>query len=256
MTTISIANQKGGVAKTTTALCLANGLQECGYKVLMIDMDPQCNTSSTYKAVQEDTNTLYDLLHEDCTIEEAIQETDSGDIISGDNHLAGIEGEFAAHIKNYSLLRKKLTEIADNYDFTIIDTPPNIGFYMTSALVASDGVIVPLKAEKFAIDGLAQIMSNINDAKDVNPDLKIYGVLLTVYDKRTALDTIVHDQLPEIGKEQDFNVFRTSIRTCQQIKEAQSRQVRLFDEYPNCNAAIDYANLIRELLEQLKKEDE
>ncbi len=124
---------------------------------------------------------------------------------------------------------------------------------MTSALVASSGVIIPLKAEKFAIDGLAQIMANINDAKDVNPDLKIYGVLLTVYDKRTALDSLVHEQLPEIGKQQGFKVFKTAIRTCQQIKEAQSRQVRLFDEYPNCNAAIDYANLIKELLEEVKK---
>ncbi len=255
MITITIANQKGGVAKTTTALCLANGLQECGYRVLMIDMDPQCNTTTTYKAVQEDTNTLYDLLHESCSIAEAIQTTESGDIISSDVHLAGIEGEFAAHIKNYTLLRKKLREIEDNYDYTIIDTPPNIGFYMTSALVASDGVIVPLKAEKFAIDGLAQIMGNIKDARDVNPSLKVYGVLLTVYDKRTALDTIVHDQLPEIGKEQGFHVFNTSIRTCQQIKEAQSRQVRLFDEYPSCNAAIDYANLIKELLEIIKKEE-
>ena len=253
MITISIANQKGGVAKTTTALCLANGLQECGYKVLVIDMDPQCNTSSTYRAIQENTATLYDFLHEDCTIEEAIQTTESGDIISGDSNLAGIEGEFAAHIKNYSLLRKALKTIDDKYDFAIIDTPPNIGFYMTSALVASSGVIVPLKAEKFAIDGLAQIMANSNDAKDVNPDLQIYGVLLTVYDKRTALDTVVHDQLPEIGKERGFKVFKTSIRTCQQIKEAQSRQVRLFDEYPNCNAAIDYANLIKELLEEVKK---
>ena len=253
MITISIANQKGGVAKTTTALCLANGLQECGYKVLMIDMDPQCNTSSTYRAVQENTATLYDFLHEDATLEEAIQTTDSGDIVSGDNNLAGMEGEFAAHIKNYSLLKKALKTIDDRYDFAIIDTPPNIGFYMTSALVASSGVIIPLKAEKFAIDGLAQIMANINDAKDVNPDLKIYGVLLTVYDKRTALDSLVHEQLPEIGKQQGFKVFKTAIRTCQQIKEAQSRQVRLFDEYPNCNAAIDYANLIKELLEEVKK---
>ena len=253
MITIAIANQKGGVAKTTTALCLANGLQECGYKVLMIDMDPQCNTSSTYRAIQENTATLYDLLHEDCTIEEAIQTTESGDIISGDNNLAGIEGEFAAHIKNYSLLRKALKTIDDKYDFAIIDTPPNIGFYMTSALVASSGVIVPLKAEKFAIDGLAQIMANINDAKDVNPDLQIYGVLLTVYDKRTALDTVVHDQLPQIGKERGFKVFKTSIRTCQQIKEAQSRQVRLFDGYTNWKGAIDYANLIKEWLEEVKK---
>lgn len=253
MTTIAIANQKGGVAKTTTALCLANGLQECGYRVLMIDMDPQCNSSSTYRAVQENTNTLYDFLHEDCTLKDAIQTTDSGDIVSGDSNLAGIEGEFAAHIKNYSLLRKALRSIEDQYDFAIIDTPPNIGFYMTSALVASSGVIIPLKAEKFAIDGLAQIMSNINDAKDVNPELEIYGVLLTVYDKRTALDSLVHAQLPEIGREQGFKVFNTSIRTCQQIKEAQSRQVRLFDEYPNCNAAIDYANLIKELLQEINK---
>ena len=113
MITISIAIQKGGVAKPTTALCLANGLQECGYKVLMIDMDPQCNTSSTYRAVQENTATLYDFLHEDATLEEAIQTTDSGDIVSGDNNLAGIEGEFAAHIKNYSLIKKALKTIDD-----------------------------------------------------------------------------------------------------------------------------------------------
>ncbi len=254
MKTITIANQKGGVAKTTTALCVANGLQEVGYRVLMIDLDPQCNTTTTYQAQTEDTNTLYDLLHKKCTVEEAIQETDSGDIIAGDKNLAGIEGEFASQLKNYSLLKKALEEIDDRYDFTIIDTPPNIGFYMTSALIASDGVVIPIKAEKFAIDGLAQIVSNIKDAQEAaNEKLKIYGVLLTVYDKRTALDALVHDQLPEIGEKEGFRVFDTSIRVCQQVKEAQSRQVRLFDEYPNCNAAVDYANLIKELLQEVKK---
>ena len=253
MKTIAIANQKGGVGKTTTALCLADMMQRKGFRVLLIDMDPQCNSTSTYQAATEDTCTMFDFFKRECTLPEAVQHTESGDIVPNDPDLAGIEAEFTGKAKSFMLLRLALDEVREDYDFAVIDTPPALGLYMTSALIAADGVIIPIKAEIYAIDGLNQIISNIEEASALNPGLKIYGVLHTVYDKRTALDREMQEGLPEKGKEMGFPVFRTPIRISQAVKEAQNMRTRLSEYAPKCNAAQDYQSILEEIIKEAKE---
>ena len=249
MKIICIANQKGGVAKTTTATTLVNGLTLSGKRALLIDMDPQCNASSTFRATIDGENTMHDVLHGKATLKESIQKTEVGDVVPCDPGLAGIEGSFTGDLRNYHILKNHRSELEEEYDYVIIDTPPSFGFYMTCALVAADGVVVPIRAEKYAVDGLGQILVNIESAKTINPNLKVYGVLLAAYDQRNEIDRSVKNQLPKISQELGFPVFKTPVRTCVKIKEAQSRQESLFTHYPDCNAAFDYAKVVRELVQ-------
>ncbi len=249
MIKIAIANQKGGVGKTTTAINIADALVRCGYRVLFVDMDPQCNSTSSYQAQIEDTYTIYDLMNEKCTTKDAIQNAQLGDIIAGDPHLPEDESKFLSKIGGFEILRNALEEVNDDYDYVVMDTPPNLGIFMVNALVAATGVIMPLRAEKYAIDGLARLMETIKDVqKHGNPDLEIYGVLMTAYDVRNLLDKEIWQILPETGINYGFPVFKTPVRICQAVKEAQAENASLYDVSPNCNAAIDYANIVKELL--------
>ena len=251
MIKIAVANQKGGVGKTTTAINIADALTRCGYSVLLVDMDPQCNSTSSYQAEIDGVYTIYDLMNEKCSTEDTIQGTDMGDIIAGDPHLPEDESKFLSKIGGFNILKNALSEIEDEYDYVIMDTPPNLGIFMVNALVAATGVIMPLRAEKYAIDGLAKLMETITDVRENgNPDLEIYGVLMTAYDVRNSLDKEIWGILPETGENYGFSVFKTPVRICQAVKEAQAENVSLFDRSPGCNAAIDYANVVKELLEE------
>lgn len=251
MKTIAIANQKGGVGKTTTALNIADALMHSGYSVLFIDVDPQTNSTSSYKAIIEDTYTVFDLFQKECTVDEAIQHTDFGDIIAGDSELSGIELQLQSSLGGFNILKNALKKAESQYDFCIIDTPPNLGIYMLNALIASDLAVIPVKAEKYAIDGLTKLLQTINDVKmEANPDLEIAGILLTTFDKRNELDNKIWKELKEIEKEGAFKVFANPIRICQDVKKAQDALQSLYEVYPNCNAAYDYALVTKELIEK------
>lgn len=245
-----IANQKGGVGKTSTALNLADALIHCNYDVLFVDLDPSCNSSSTYGTIREGENTIYDLMNGRCTSTEAIQKTAFGDIISGDTLLAEDEYKFLNKAGGYNIVKKALKEVDENYDFIIMDTPPNLGIFMVNALTAADGCIIPIKADAYSIDGMGMLIGTINDVmENSNPNLSIYGVLLTHYDKRANLDKQVWSQLPAIGEEMGLKIFKNPIGVCQDIKKAQSLKQSLFEYNSNCQGAIDYANLAKEVLE-------
>lgn len=248
---ISIANQKGGVGKTTTALCLTDAMNHCGYKTLLIDLDPQCNSTSIYKAKMENENTILDIMNNSCAAKEAIQNTELGDIIPGDKLLPTIESQVNARMDRYIVLKKQLVDIEKDYDFIVMDTPPNLGVYMLNALSCSDGCICPIRAEKFAVDGLNLLLSTINDVREnVNPNIKIYGILLNAYDIRTSLGRNTWKVLPDMGEKYNFSVFETPIRVCQPVSDSQALQVSLFDAFPKSNAAVDFANVLKELLEK------
>ncbi len=256
MITISVANQKGGVGKTTTALCLADSLRRIQYKVLFLDLDPQTNSTSTYGAKIEGENTIFDLFKGECTIKEAIQHMDLGDIVPGDELLSTIEYEVMSKIGGFTVIKKALKQIEHEYDFCIIDTPPNLGIFMLNALSASNGCIIPLIGSKYAIDGLAKLISTINQVvENTNEDLKIYGALMTNYDVRTSLDKTTFAALPKVAEQFGFPYFKTPIRICQAVQDAQANNVSLFDYDPTCNAAVDYANVTKELLERIHQED-
>lgn len=250
MNTIIFANQKGGVSKTTSALCIAAGLQLKGKKVLFIDADPQCNSSTFYQAKTSE-NTLFEFYNKEKTLPEIIQSTEKGDIVSCTKRLAGSENNYNAY--HAMMLKKGLAKVKDNYDFCIIDTPPNLGFYLQSALIAGDFVIVPIDSDKFAVNGLSYMVEAIEDAKEANEDLKFLGVMLTKFDKRMAQDREIRQQLPELGKQCGFRVFNSVIRTSQDIKKSQTKDATIFEAYPYSNAAADYKALVDEILKEIKK---
>lgn len=250
---IAIVNQKGGVGKTTTAINIADALKHCDYRVLFADLDPQSNSTSTYQANVEGEYTMYDVLDGKCEAAEAIQNTQFGDILVGDPALSELEFKLMQRPNGFMAVKKALKSIEDNYDFIIMDTPPNLGVFMGNALTAANGIIVPVLAEKYAVDGLNKLIETYNDVlESTNPELKIYGVLLTAYDSRTKLGKDTWKLLPEIGENYGFHVFRNPVRTCQNVRDAQSEQVSLFEQYGSCNAAIDYANVVKEILEEVQ----
>lgn len=259
---IAIANQKGGVGKTTTTIILADALKHIGYKVLVIDLDPQCNTTDTYGAKLEDVYTIYDVLDGECKTEEAIQKLVLGDIIPGDKLLADNLDHFNAKMSRELLLKKRLKEVDKKYDFVIIDTPPTLGLYMVNALAASDGCVIPLKAERYSVSGLGELFSTIRNIREagVNEKLQVYGTLITNFDTRNDLDRRLKMELPETASQYNFWNFNSYIRICQDIKKSQNLDFEegeiinrsLFDNYPGSNAAEDYVKFTKELLEVIK----
>lgn len=265
-TKIAVANQKGGVGKTTTAVNLADALRHFGFKVLFIDLDPQHNSTSTYGATIDNVNTIVDVLKKDCAAKEGIQTTPLGDIIAGDSLLAQEENYFNAQIAREHILKTVLKPVEEDYDYIVMDTPPNLGIYMKNALTAANGCVIPIKAEQYAIDGLGLLIDTINEIIEyTNPNLKIYGVLMTTFDARNALDIGIREALPEVGEQRGFKAFKTVIRISQDVKKCQAipdtvdeegnvklANRSLFETFKSSNAAIDYVNFTKEVLEEIK----
>lgn len=251
---IAIANQKGGVGKTTTAINITDALEHCGYKTLIVDLDPQCNATSSYNIDTEGVASLFDVFNEKIDIKDAIINTEQGDILPGDALLPTIESQVNARMDRYTVLKKKLSQIEDGYDYILFDTPPTLGLWMINAITAADGCICPIAAQKYAIDGLGQLINTIKDAQEnVNPKLVVYGVLLNNFNSLKKLDKDTWKELPLVGEELGFRVFSTPIRQCQEICNAQSLGISLFEYSPYSNAAIDYANVVKELFDIIEK---
>ncbi len=256
---ISITNQKGGVGKTTTTINLADALRHFNYRVLVIDLDPQANTTDTYGAIAEDEYSIVDVLNNSCKTIDAIQHLPMGDIIPGDKILSQQLDHFNAQMGREKLLKKKLKEVDDEYDFVIIDTPPTLGLYMINALTASNGCIIPLQAERYSISGLSELFDTIQKIKEneLNTDLEVYGTLITKFDTRNGLDKELKLGLPEIAEQYGFRNFKTNIRVSQEVKKSQNLSFddgeeinrSLFDNFSNSKAAHDYVDMTKELLE-------
>lgn len=254
---IAITNAKGGVAKTTTAINLADALMFLGNKVLFIDLDPQANSTSLYTKklkLNEEQKTLFDFFLGKAKLEDCVFEADFGDIICGDNRLAE-DDLYDFNYSDYTLIQKNISKLDKKYDYIIMDTPPSIqGTFMKNAVNASDGVIIPVQGKKFAIDGLSQLLEFLNRIKEKdNKKLKIYGVLITMFDVRQSQDKAILNVLPVVGKNLGFNVFDTTIRINQDIETCISDQKSLFRTKPSCNGAIDYANFTKEILTIINK---
>ncbi len=253
---ISISNEKGGVGKTTTALCLAEGLRAIKRKVLIVDMDPQCNSTTTYGATIDDTYTMVDILRKNCSAKEAIQTTEMGDIIPNDPVLKTIEAEFAAKPINCFLLNSELSKIED-YDYIILDTPPHTSFYTICSWIASGYIIIPIQSEIYSIDGLSGVIASVREATEMKEQmgqsLTILGVLQTKFDKRNSIDQEIHDSLPSILSDMDLNMFKTTIRTSQDVKKAQKYRENLLEKYPNSNASKDYKAFVKEVEKEIRK---
>ena len=245
MKTIVLANQKGGVAKTTTAMTLAEGLQELGYRVLLIDADPQCNSTSTYGATVENTTTLYDVMCGGSPILEAIQHTALGDIVACDPLLSAADAQIVKLGKE-QLLRKALTPIVGYYDYCVIDTHPSLGILLINALTAADEVIVPLTADVYSKDGLNALIDTIHQVKEyTNPTIGTPKLLVTKWSPRTKLSRRFLEELPGIAEVLQAEVLPMQIRECVAARAAQDQRRGLLTSAPRSTVAQDYRELAR-----------
>ena len=248
---IAIANQKGGVGKTTTAINLSACLSEIGQKVLTIDIDPQGNTTSGLGVDKHAVeNNVYALLLGENTIEECIIETEieNQSLISSDVNLAGAEIELIGIDEKEYILKKAISKIKDNYDFIIIDCPPSLGLLTLNALTAADTVLVPIQCEYYALEGLSQLIHTIDLVQQrLNPNLLIEGVVFTMYDVRTNLSNQV---VENVRNNLDAKIYDTLIPRNIRLAEAPSYglPINLYDS--KSAGAESYRLLAKEVIDR------
>ena len=249
MKIIAVSNQKGGVGKTTVATNLAYGLQLRGKKVLLVDCDPQGNSSSIWRAVRNDDNypTLSDVLFENVPVEKCIQRTEIGDILAADKELANIEKHLPG-FKGFYRLKECLNPLREKYDHIILDTNPHILLLLQNALIASDGVILPVIAGAFEVDGMIDFVETIADVKSMpNPDLKLLGILIAAHNVGFSIDEELKEGLPAVAEQIGTIAFDTVIRRTVKVKDAQKEKMAIYEYAPTCTAATDYVAFIDEL---------
>lgn len=245
---IAIANQKGGVAKTTTSAAMAAGLKKRGYSVLAIDVDPQGNLSDSCGADNKQKVTVYELLKGETSAEQSIQQLDVFDIIPANIMLAGAEQELS-QIGKEQRLKERLMPIIDKYDYIIIDTPPALGILTINAFTVADEVIIPTTAGIFAATGITQLYDTIqNVRKYCNEKVKIAGVLLTKYNPRSNNNKDMKDLTEQLANYMSAPMYNTYIRASVVVEEAQARKVDLFTYKNNSTVGEDYNAFIDEFL--------
>lgn len=253
---IAIANQKGGVGKTTTNVNLSACLAVAGKRVLTIDIDPQGNTTSGLGIDKNKIEkSIYDVLINGADAKEAIihTEIDNLDIIVSNIQLAGAEIELVSMISRETILKKALSEIRESYDYILIDCPPSLGLITINALTAADRLLVPIQCEYYALEGLAQLMNTVNLVqKHLNPDLKIEGVVLTMFDARTNLAIEV---VQEVKKYFRDKVYTTIIPRNVRLGEAPSHGLPIIMYDPKSTGAEAYTDLAEEMIENELEED-
>ena len=248
---ITIANQKGGVGKTTTAINLSACLAEAGQHVMLVDFDPQGNASSGLGVEKEDyEHTVYDMMAEEADLDECLVKNiqDNLDVLPSDMNLAGAEIEFQEVEDKETLLKRYLDKVRDDYDFILIDCPPSLNILTINALTAADTVLVPIQCEYYALEGLNQVLKTVELVKrKLNPQLELEGVVFTMYDARTNLSLQV---VEEVKRSLGENVYRSIIPRNVRLGEAPSHglPIHLYD--PKSKGAESYGLLAEEVMEK------
>ena len=252
MDIVTITNQKGGVGKTTTAINLSACMAEAGKKVLIIDLDPQGNTTSGF-GIDKTTvqNTVYELMLDECSIKDAIKEIDIDGvknlyIIPSNVNLAGAEIELLGINEKEYILKNAVDYIADDYDYIFIDCPPSLNMLTVNAMTTADSVLVPIQCEYYALEGISQLMHTIDLVQQrLNSKLTINGVVFTMYDGRTNLS---NDVVATVKDNLNTKIYKTIIPRNVRLAEAPSHGLPINIYDPKSAGAESYRNLAKEII--------
>lgn len=253
---IAIANQKGGVGKSTTAINLSSCLGAMGQKVLTIDLDPQGNTTSGLGVDKDETeNTVYELLLGECEVEDCLQklEFEGVSLIPSNVNLAGAEIELISIEDKEYILQNKISKIRDQFDFIIIDCPPSLNMLTINAMTTANTVLVPIQCEYYALEGLSQLMNTVELVRDrLNPNLEIEGVVFTMYDARTNLSLQV---VENVKANLDQKIYKTIIPRNVRLAEAPSYGMPITKYDARSTGAESYRLLAEEVINRGNEEE-
>lgn len=250
---IAVANQKGGVGKTTTSICVAQELLRRGYRVLFIDTDSQRNSTSFYEAETEGEATLVDILCGDEPASECVQHTDKGDIIPSDKLLEDAENMVKLDERRFTHLKRSIRTVDNDYDFIIVDTPPVVGVALKNVLAMVQYIIIPVEESGWALDGLMDFAEAIDLARDNNPDLQVIGILTVKAKERTKKSVRMGELAQTIAEKLGSNRFETKIRESVACAEALTEYYEPLHVYaPNSTTNQDYIKFVDELLGRIK----
>jgi len=248
---VSIANQKGGVGKTTTAINLAAALAMRGKRTLLIDMDPQSNSSMSYLDIRTIERSLYDVLSDaQCGLADVIVESNVRNLLVAPARiaLAKLEAKLVGEMDAHFRLKDSLDPIRDDYEFVVIDCPPTLGLLTANALVASSHLLVPIQSSYFALEGTDDLLETVEKVRArANPDLRLLGVLITMHDRRTAIARDIRNQIRAVFGELVFDsVISKSVR----LEESPAYKESIFTFAPESSGATEYYRLCEEVIDR------
>lgn len=252
---IVLTNQKGGVGKTTTTSAVAAGLAKKGKKVLSVDLDPQGNLGFSLGIDIEDGYTIYEVLKKEISIRDAIRTTeDYGDVLTSNILLSEAELLFGEKDRQL-VLKKVLSEVEEEYDYVVIDTPPSLNILTVNGYAAANHLIIPMASEILSLVGLVQLKETIEAVRSsVNPDLHVLGILLTRYNRRTNLARDVQEMAEAVAAQIGTELFSSKIRTGVAAAEAPAHGISIYDYSPRSNPSRDYRDFVDEVLDKINKQ--
>jgi chromosome partitioning protein len=248
---IAIANQKGGVGKTTTAINLSAALAMRGRRTLLIDLDPQANSSLTFLDVRTLERSMYEVLSDGISIKDIVKPTSVPNLSVAPSRiaLAKVEAKLIGEIDSHYRLKDRLSTIAEDYDFAVIDTPPALGLITVNAFVAATHLLVPVQSSYFALEGTDDLLETVERIRSrPNPELKLLGAVITLHDKRTTLARDVHKAIAEVFGDR---LFKTTISKSIRLEESPAHKEAIFTFAPQSSGAYEYYRLCEEVIERV-----